>query len=290
VRESTGSLLRIHAAVFLFGFAGLFGKWITLPALIIVFGRVVFASIVLLCAVLFLHLPLRLEKKSDYLFSGCLGAILALHWVSFFRSIQISTVAIGLLTYSTFPVFATFIEPVFFKHKLRFINVILALVAFAGVAFVIPAFELNDAVTRGALWGIVSGATFALLSILNRKMVKKYRSMKIALYQDATAAVILAPVFFILSPCVTAYDFILLAVLGAVFTGIAHALFIRGLFGLRAHRAGVIACLEPVYGILFAYLLLGERPSLRVLAGGAVILGVAFVASIRSAEGAREDG
>jgi len=282
VRDNAGGLVEIHAAVFLFGFAGLFGKWIALPALIIVFGRVVFASVFLLSAVLFLRLPLRLKRKIDYLYTGFLGVILALHWFSFFRSIQISTVAIGLLTYSTFPIFATFLEPVFFSHRLRFTNVLLALVTFGGVVLVIPSFELGDSITRGALWGVVSGATFALLSILNRKMVKRYRSLKVALYQDIAATLLLIPVFFKITPRIQVHDLMLLAVLGIVFTGVSHALFIKGLVGVRAHRAGIIACLEPVYGILLAYFLLGETPTLRVLAGGFVILGAAFIATIRS--------
>ncbi len=282
MRENAGGLVEIHAAVFLFGFAGLFGKWIALPALIIVFGRVVFASIYLLSAVLLLRLPLRLERKIDYFYTGFLGVILALHWFSFFRSIQISTVAIGLLTYSTFPIFATFLEPAFFRHRLRFSNVLLALVTFGGVVLVLPSFELGDSITRGALWGVVSGASFALLSILNRKMVKRYPSLKLALYQDAAAALLLIPVFFKIGPQIQVYDIMLLALLGIVFTGVAHALFIKGLVGVRAHSAGVIACLEPVYGILFAYFFLRETPTVRVLAGGAVILGAAFIATIRS--------
>jgi len=97
---------------------------------------------------------------------------LAIHWGTFFQAIQISTVAVGLLAFSTFPIFTTFLEPIFFKEKLRLSNIILAIITLGGVALVIPNFELSNNVTQGALWGIASGFSFSILSILNRKYVK----------------------------------------------------------------------------------------------------------------------
>jgi drug/metabolite transporter (DMT)-like permease len=79
-------------------------------------------------------------------------------------------------------------------------------------------------------------------------------------------------------------DMLWLALLGIVFTGVAHSLFIRGLAHVKAQTASVIASLEPVYGILAAALLLAEMPTLRELAGGVVILGTALYATLRKAD------
>ena len=273
------SLLEIHIAVFLFGIAGLFGKWVEQPAMIIVLGRVFFASVFLVILLFLRKESIRLNQRRDYFYFALMGIVLAIHWVTFFQSIQISTVAIGLLTYSTFPVFVTFMEPYFFKEKIRRTDIIIALVTFLGVALVIPSLELDNNMTQGAIWGVISGFTFAVLSLLNRKYVADYSSWVIAFYQDATAVLVLIPFLFILQPQFTPQDILLLALLGIVFTGIAHSFFIGGLVHVKAQTASIIASLEPVYGILTAVIFLGEIPTLRVLIGGIIILGATFYAT-----------
>ena len=278
-------LLEIHIAVLFFGLAGLFGKLVNQPPTVIVFGRVLFAMAFLLPAMWYLKQSLRLNRTRDYFALLLQGFILAVHWSTFFQSIQVSTVAVGLITFSTFPIFVTFLEPVFFKEKLRPADVALALVTFTGVVLVVPAFNLDNTTTQGALWGITSGLTFALLSIMNRKYARAYSSLVVAFYQDAAAALFLLPFLFLPAPAMTLPDMLRLALLGIVFTGVAHSLFIRGLAHVKAHTASIIASLEPVYGILAAALLLGESPAMRELAGGAVILGTALYATTRKEKG-----
>jgi len=276
------NLLEIHIAVLFFGLAGLFGKLILLPPLVIVLGRVIFAAIFLAMLALYLQQNLLLNQKKDYLYLFIMGVILAIHWWTFFQAIRVSTVAVGLLTYSTFPIFVTFLEPYFFKEKIKRADIFLALVTFLGVILVIPRFEIADNITRGALWGIASGFTFALLSILNREYIKKYSSLAIAFYQDSAAAVVLLPFLFLREFTFTLKDILLLVLLGVCFTGIAHTLFIKGLTKVRAQTASIIACLEPVYGIVIAIFLLGEIPGLRVGLGGILILGTGFYATIQA--------
>jgi len=219
---------------------------------------------------------------------ACLGMLLAVHWISFFKSIQVSTVAVGLLTFSTFPVFTTFLEPYFFDEKLRTRDITVAFIALAGVSLVVPEFEISNSITLGALYGITAGLTFAVLSILNRKCVKNYSSLVVAFYQDSFTTLFLLPFlipFLLLQePAFQPRDLLLLALLGVVFTGIAHSLFIRGLKGIRAQTASIIASLEPVYGIIAAVLLLGEIPEFRVVLGGVVILGAAAYTTFKSGE------
>ena len=267
------NLAEIHIAVLLFGLAGLFGKLVDLPPSIIVLGRVFFASITLILIIAVLKLSLRLKHKKDYFYLALLGVILAVHWVSFFLSIQLSTVAIGLLTYSTFPIFTAFLEPLFFKEKIAGKDMLLAFITFVGVALVIPKFEWSNQVTQGALWGVFSGATFSVLSILNRKFVKSYSSYVVAFYQDFSATIVLIPFLFFLDFTVQNKEIWLLILLGVVFTGISHSLFINGLKNIKAKTASIIASLEPVYGILAAAFLLHEFPTLKVLIGGLIILG-----------------
>ncbi len=270
------SLLKIHFAVILFGLAGLFGKLILLPAIIIVFGRVLFASLSLWIYAKIIGQSLTLVNKRDLWFFVGMGILLAVHWISFFYSIQISTVAIGLLTYATFPIFTALLEPLFFKEKHRFQDILWAGVAFIGVALVIPDLNFENKVTQGAFWGVISGVTFAILSIVNKRFTDHYSGLSIALFQDVVATIILLPLVFLYPASWILKDVLLLVLLGVVFTGISHSMFISGLKNIKAHTASIIASLEPVYGILAAILVLKEYPDWQMILGGMIILFASF--------------
>lgn len=283
INETQKNLLEIHIAVLLFGAAGLFGKFISWPAILIVAGRVTWAAAALGFFLLGARGSFRLDGKKDILMFFLLGILLAGHWTAFFKSIQISTVAIGLLTFSTFPVFVTFLEPFFTGERLRKGNIVIAFIVFFGVALVVPSIRFSDPVFVGAVWGVASGASFALLSILNRKLVGKYSGAVIAFYQDLSAAVVLLPCWYFIAapPRLSVHLKVLL--LGVVFTALAHTLFIRGMKRISAQSAGIIACLEPLYGIILAFIFLGEVPALRTLLGGLIILGAVFYVSVDAA-------
>ena len=278
------NLFQIHAAVLLFGFAGLFGeaKLLPLTPVVIVFGRVVFASLALLLAALVRRDTLRPVSPRGLLAFAALGGLLAGHWTTFFQSVQTGGVALALITYSTFPVFVAFLEPLFFHEKWQTRDVVLAAVALAGVAILTPRFELRDRATQGVLWGIASGLTFALLSLLNRRFVRHHASMTIALYQDLFAVAALLPFTVTHWPALTPRDVLLLVVLGVLCTAVAHSLFIAGMHGISARTASMIACLEPVYGTLLAILFIHEIPSERTILGGTLIVGVAFYATLKA--------
>ncbi|MGD2127455.1 MAG: DMT family transporter [Desulfobacteraceae bacterium] len=284
MKDKTQGLLQIHLAVLLFGLAGLFGKLLSLSPFIIVLGRAFFASMTLGLVLVCLRHSLRVHSKKDLLAFIGLGGILALHWTTFFHAIQVSTVAIGLLTYATFPAFVTFMEPYFFRERFRLFDIFTAALVACGIILVIPTFDFAHNVTQGAFWGTLSGFTFAVLSLLNRKYVKTYSSLVIAFYQNTFAMMTLLPFLAMLSQSLVFKDILLLGVLGLFCTALAHGLFIKALEHLRAQLASITACLEPLYGVLFALLLLGELPALRTVAGGAVILGTAVLASARSRE------
>lgn len=275
------NLIQIHFAVFLFGLSGLFGKLLSLPSMIIVLGRVFFSSIFLFTLMFYLKKDIKLKEKKHYFYLIVMGIILAIHWSTFFKSIQTSTVAIGLLTFSTFPVFVTFLEPYFFKEKIKLRDIVIACITFLGVLLVVPKFELGNNLTQGVLWGILAGFTYAILSMLNRKYVKEYSSLLIAFYEQFVAAIVLIPSLFLDKPVFNVKDIVLLIILGTVFTGVSHSLFINGLKNIKTQTAGIISSLEPVYGIVFAALLLREIPTLREILGGIIILGTVFYSTVK---------
>ena len=274
-------MLEIHIAVLLFGLAGLFGKLLTLPVLVIVFGRTLFASLTLGAILFCSSISLRTESRQDLAVLILLGALLAVHWITFFHAIQISTVAVGLLSFSTFPLFVTFMEPYFFKEKLRLFDILFAGFVLLGLVLVVPSFDFQNNITQGVFWGTISGLTFAVLSVLNRKYVSTYLPMVIVFYQNWIATVILLPFLISKDLYLGPADFAWLAILGVFCTALAHVLFIRSLVHVKAQLASMIACLEPLYGIIFALVLFGEVPALRTILGGGIILGTIILATIK---------
>jgi len=272
------ALAALHVAVLLFGFAGLFGKWIDLSPVAIVLGRASVAAAVLGIVLL----KTRAVRRPFELRLVTNGAVLALHWVSFFAAIQASTVAIGLLGFASFPLFVLILEWLLLRRRWTARKAATALLVTVGLVALVPSFSWSDPTVQGIAWGLVSGFTFALLAVLNRRLVASRRAVDVAFWQNLTAALCLLP-FAWATPAalgsISARDVALILVLGLVCTALAHTLFIAGLRDISAHTASVIAALEPVYGIVLAVLLLGEIPDLRTLAGGALIVSAAFVAT-----------
>ena len=281
MNDKTRDLLKIHISVLLFGLTGVFGKFITLPAVYIVLGRVFFASTAILMLYRLRGARLQLDSRRDSAVLCAIGAILAVHWTSFYQSIQVSTVAIGVLTFSAYPIFVTFAEPLMFHEKLKLADILSSVLIFVGVMLIVPAFSFSNSLTIGFLWGMLSSVTYAVMSLLTRKYASSYPGTLIAFYEQGTATILLLPLLLLRPlPAVGAVNWALLVLLGVVFTACAHSLFIGGLRTVRAQTAGVIASLESVYGILFAVITIGERPSLKELAGGALIIGTVAVLTV----------
>jgi drug/metabolite transporter (DMT)-like permease len=275
-------LIDIHIAVLLFGLAGVFGKFIALPAWCIVLGRSGFAAITLGVVLVVIRENFPRDVKTIGLFF-LLGLLLAIHWVAFFKAIQVATVAVGLLAFSTFPVFIACLEPWWFKEKRRKIDMTTALMVLVGLSVMVYPSPVGGRIFSGALWGTFAGFSFAILALLNRKWVRNYSPIVIAFYQNAFAALSLLPMLGIMGVGIDGDQIGLLALLGVFCTALAHALFIRSLVFIRAQLASIIASLEPVYGIVFAYFLLHETPSAFTLTGGAVILSATLLAMVQRA-------
>ena len=278
------SIVLLHLAVMLFGFSAVLGQFVSAPAVIIAGGRVIFSSITLLIFSLVTKASLKLRSKKDYGIALFTGVVLAVHWTTFFQSIQSSSVAIGTITFSAFPLFLTFLEPLVFHEKLKFRSVISALVLLLGVGITIPSFSLENETTIGIVWGLISALAYGVMSLSNRYLSGFYESRTICLYEQGTAAVVLLPALFLLQVQWTVENVVGIAAIGLVCTAIAHSLYVAAQRNVKAQTAGVISGMETVYGILFAFLFLGEVPGVRELIGGAIILGVAVFSSLTSSK------
>ena len=236
-----------------------------------------------------MRISLRLPNRQLGLAVVATGVLLAFHWWTFFHAIQLSSVALGLLTFASFPLFVALFEPILFREPFRRLDLGLVLLVGLGLVLVLPSFDFGERATMGAVWGIVSGFTFAFFSMANRKIMGTLSPLPLVFYQNAVACLCFVPFFWTIDGLPQGSDLGWLLLLGIFNTGLAHVLFVRSLSCLKTRLVSIITCLEPVYGIALALVLLGEVPTGRTLAGGLLILGTT-IAAVRLRERAPDDG
>ncbi len=279
-KNNRKDILYLHLAVMMFSISGVIGQFVEVPSVMVAMGRVICSSILLLTITLVKKESLRLDNRKDYLLIMMTGAVLAIHWTTFFQSIQVSSVAIGTITFSTFPLFLTFLEPIVFHEKLRGKSIVCAIILLIGVAITIPEFSMENQVTIGIIWGMISSLTYAIITLANRYFSKKYEGRIVSFYEQGTAALVLLPALILVPTQWRAQDIIGVAFIGAICTAFAYTLYVSAQKKVKAQTAGIISGMETVYGIIYALIFLGEVPSVRELVGGAVILSVALYTSL----------
>lgn len=272
-------LIILHIAVLLFGLSGLFGKLIDAPAQVIVSGRVIFATIFLYIVLKFKNEKLEMSSPTSKKIIILQGSLLFIHWVSFFQAIKLSSVALGLLSFSSFPIFTTFMEPLFFKEKLESKKIITAIITFIGISMVVPLDGIDSQMLSGIGMGVFSGFSFAILAIMNKNFSSSISGIKLTFYQCLGATFWSIPVLLLWNKVPSRKDILFMIILGVVFTGIAHTLFVMSLKRISASTVSVTTCLEPVYAIIFAAFILGEIPTLKIVLGSSVIIFAAFLST-----------
>lgn len=281
MKNENKSLMELHLAVMLFGLSSVIGRFITVPAVLVAGGRVLCSALLLLGMAIVRKKPLQLKSRKDGLLAVITGVILACHWTAFFQSAKVASVAVATITFSTFPLFLTILEPAVFHEKIRPGYIAGGVIMLAGVLIMMPGYSMDDPVTAGILWGMVSSVAYALMTLCNRSLSGRYDAGVLCLYEQGTAAVLLLPAFFFIKVQWTVSDAGWIIVLGTVCTALAHSLYVCAQKRVKAQTAGMIAGMESVYGIAYAWLFLGEVPSWRETVGGLIVLGVAFVFSVR---------
>lgn len=276
------NILFLHIAVMLFGLSGVIGQFVEISSVMVALGRVISSSLLLFLITIAKKDTLKLSSKKDYGLIILTGIVMAVHWTTFFQSIQVSSVAIGTITFSTFPLFLTFFEPLIFHEKLRRQNIFTAVTLMIGVIITIPEFSIENNTTVGIIWGMVCSFTYAIMTLANRYFSSRYTGRIICLYEQGTAAIVLLPALFIMKTQWRIPDIIGVAFIGFICTAFAYSLYVSAQKNVKAQTAGIISGMETVYGILYALLFLGEIPSGRELVGGAVILGVAMYSSLKN--------
>jgi len=269
------SLVYLHIAVLLFGGTALFAKLIGLNAIDITVYRTAIAGMAILAMLYFQKKQIKLNKPKDYLIALFLGVAVGMHWVTYFAGMQMAGVTVGMLAFFSYPVMTVFLEPLFNKSRPQAKDIISAAVVVLGIYLLVPSANLGDDVTLGVIMGVVSALFFSIRNITHKRFFSQYGGPQTMFYQTLVASVMLCA--FIKVPVyeVSNHDLILIAVAGIIFTATPHSLFAASLKHLSAATAGLISCLQPLYGTLLAIVIIHERPTLLTLIGGALIVSAA---------------
>ena len=278
------ALILCNIATLLLGTTGLFGRWVSISSIGITFFRVLVSSVALFVFCKINKQDISMKSKGDRWAFLCAGVLLAIHWITFMESVKLSNVAICTITFATFPLFLTFLEPLVFKTKLTKINILLAALIVVGISITAWGTEMGSGNFMGFVMGFASAISYAFLQLFNKSFTKKqYNGTVISMYEQGVVAIVLLPVILITKIQPTAQDLIFLLALGLLCTAIAHTTLISAMKTLPAQVVGICNSMETVYSIALAAILLGENPTVNEVIGAIIVTAVVITAQTREA-------
>ncbi len=258
--ETRRGFIQLHLSVLLAGFTGLFGRLITLNEVDIVWYRMLFTSLILL---VFTGLP-RVGWHKFLQLCGC-GALLGVHWMLFYGSIKASNVSIGVICFSLIGFYTALFEPLIYKRKISWVELLFSLITVAGVLCI---FSLDARYRYGIMIGIASSAVCALYAICNKKASVGVRSRTVLMYQMSGGLIMVSAIIpFYLMVFPSLQPVVVIPQDSNVWFMLCHALFctvgmyllqIQALKRLSAFTVNLTYNLEPCYTIILAFLIFGE--------------------------------
>jgi len=256
------ALLQLNAAVFLWGFTGVLGRAITLDSVWLVWYRLLITVVTLWIIYAALKRIKKLPLKS-IIYIGTIGTVQAFHWVCFYGSIKYANVTIALTCLSTSALLSSVIEPLILKKRFDPFEIILGLFAIAGIVII---YNTHVQFSIGIIVGLVAALLTVIVSVLNKKIIDSYEAQQITLYQLTGGFVgltILLPVCNYLIPPVhqypTSLDWVWLLALSWICTIFTFFLYILSLKKISAFTMNLTLTLEPVYGIILAFIIFKEN-------------------------------
>jgi drug/metabolite transporter (DMT)-like permease len=260
------ALIQLHIAVFLAGFTAILGKLITLNEGLLVWFRLLI-TVLTLGAIMYLRKQLMQVPFKDMRKIFGVGAIVAIHWVAFYGSVKYANVSVALVCFSATGFFTAFFEPFILKRRIYVAEVLLGLMAIAGIYII---FDFHPQYELGVVFGIISAMGSALFPIFNKRLLLVYSPKILTLYElggGLIALTLLVPLYLIMFPATyfmpTTTDWLWLLVMAWLCTVLSFDLQLNALKKVSAFTANLTYNLEPVYGIILAFIFFKENENLR---------------------------
>jgi len=275
-------LLLLSLATIFISTSGALGKYIALPAPVTIWWRCALATIFLFTYCKLRGTNLKIDSRSDHFSFLCSALLMGGHWISYFYALQLSNVAVGMLSIFTFPVITAVIEPLFFRTKFDPIHILLGTLVLAGIYFMIPDFDIKNTQLQGIFLGVLSAILYSLRNLMLKRKTKSYNGSVLMFYQVAILSIVLAPIIFIMDTTAIKTEFPFVLLLALITTAIGHTMFVNSFRYFKVSTASIIASSQPVFGIIIAFVFLNEIPSWNIVLGGSLILATVMIESLRS--------
>lgn len=258
--------LHLHFIVFIWGFTAILGALISIDAVPLVWYRMSLAVVFIAIYFFISKKSFKVDKKGllKFLLSGI---IIAIHWVTFFKAIKVSNVSVALVTMSTGAFFASLIEPIFFKRKIKPIEILLGLLVIVGLYII---FNFQSQYTLGIIYALISAFLSALFAVLNGLFIKKYDANVISFYQllfgalGVTLYLVFTQKFSIQFFQISENDWFYLIILSSICTAYAFIASVYVMKYLTPYTVMLTINLEPIYAIVLALIVFGEKEQMSV--------------------------
>jgi drug/metabolite transporter (DMT)-like permease len=256
------AFFQLHFAIFLAGFTGVLGKLITLNESLLVWYRMLFSMLILLCIAAFTKkVKLLSIKKMAPLVA--IGGLIALHWVFFYGSVKYANISVSLVCFSAIGFFTSLLDPLFSKRKIIIPEIILGLLVMLGIYLI---FHFDEQYRIGILFGIISSFFASIFPILNKKIIGQYDPDTISFYELGGGWFCLnffVPLYLFFIPEVrlipNSSDLFWLIILSLFCTVLAFNMSVRSLKFISPFTVNLSYNLEPIYGILLAFIVYNEN-------------------------------
>ncbi len=272
------AFIKLHIAVLLAGFTAILGKLISLNEAALVWWRLLLATAALLLLFAMLKRTIRVPAKTAIQLLG-IGALVGIHWLLFFGSVKYGNVSIALVCFSASGFFSALMEPIVTRKKLKIVELILGLICMSGIYII---FHFDSQYKTGIALGVGAAALSAMFSILNKQMVTaKVDGLQMTFWEMTGAFITLSlvmPLYILMRGDVMMpanADWLWLLLLALVCTVWAFFLQLQALQYISAVTLNLTYNLEPVYGILLAFVVFGENK----LLGNEFFIGLILIAA-----------
>ena len=276
--------LLLHLIVFIWGFTAILGALITIDAIPLVFFRLILAVAFIAIYFVIKKKSFKVDKKglTKFLITGI---IIALHWIFFFKAIKVSNVSVALVCMSTAAFFTSLIEPIFFKRKVKTIEILLGLLVILGLYVI---FNFENTYKLGIIYALISSFLGSLFSVLNGLFIKTYDANRISFYQLMFGAIFVTLYLLINQQFSLSFfnlqqsDWIYLFILSSVCTAYAFIISVKVMKHLSPYTVIITNNLEPIYAIVLALIIFGdkEKMNLEFYFGASLVLGVVLLNGI----------
>ncbi|WP_152285963.1 DMT family transporter [Flavicella marina] len=273
------NIFELNFSILLISSAAVLVRFIPLSPSLLAFWRGAIAFVVLGLYLLYQKKSFKITDKKARLRLLTSSALFALHWVTYFYALQVSSVAIGMLSLYTFPVITAFIEPFYFKTNFNKRHLALAALVLVGLYIMSPEINFSNNDTKGIISGVFSAVFFAMRNLTMKSNSSRYDSSLLMFYQFLFMWIVFIPFIFIDDTSETSNFLPYLLGLGIFTTAIGHTIFVKSLKNFAVSTASIIASSQPVFGIILAMIFLNEIPNINTLIGGALILSTVFIES-----------